>query len=184
MACRPIFKILSLIAAWILFISVLPIHAQSGSDNTQNDAYENPIFLDEPERKDPFVAGLLSWSWSGLGQFYTQNYGRGSFFLMVDILQKGLFVYGLFYYTEKYSSSDDDVVRWNDIAKRDRGIIIGYFFSLILVKALGVVDAVYSAETYNREIYFPYWKNRMRLKLSVETFDDRIEFSVGKQVQF
>ncbi len=167
-----------------LFVSVLPLHAQSDKSNTFRDAEENPIFLDEPERKDPFVAGLLSWSWSGLGQFYTQNYGRGSLFLMTDILQKGLFVYGLFYYTEKYSNSDDDVVRWNNIAKRDRGIIIGYLLSLIIVKALGVVDAVYSAETYNKEIYFPYWKNRMRLKLSVETVDDRIEFSAGKHVQF
>ncbi len=168
----------------VLFVSALPLHAQIGSSDSDKDAELNPIFLDEPERKDPFVAGLLSWSWSGLGQFYTQNYGRGSLFLMTDILQKGLFVYGLFYYTEKYSNSDDDVVRWNDIAKRDRGIIIGYLLSLIIVKALGVVDAVYSAETYNKEIYFPYWKNRMRLKLSVETIDDRIEFSVGKHVHF
>lgn len=184
MAYRPIFKAIVLIVATTLFVSALPLFAQTLSDNTHEDAGENSIFLDEPERKDPFVAGLLSWSWSGLGQFYTQNYARGSLFLMTDIFQKGLFVYGLFYYTEKYHDSDDDVVRWNDITRRDRGVIIGYFFSLILVKALGVVDAVYSAETYNREIYFPYWKNRMRLKLSVETVDDRIEFSLRKQIQF
>lgn len=184
MAYRPIFKAIALIAVAAIFFSIQPLHSQIGPGSVRDDAEENPIFLDEPERKDPFVAGLLSWSWNGLGQFYTQNYGRGSLFLMTDILQKGLFVYGLFYYTDKYRNSDDDVVRWNDIAKRDRGIIIGYLFSLILVKALGIVDAVYSAETYNREIYFPYWKNRMRLKLSVETVDDRIEFSVGKQIQF
>lgn len=184
MALKPIFKSIALIATIAIIFSTLPIYAQGSAADAREEAEDNPIFLDEPERKDPFVAGLLSWSWSGLGQFYTQNYGRGSLFLMTDILQKGLFVYGLFFYTEKYRNSEDDVVRWNDMEKRDRGIIIGYLFSIILVKVLGVVDAVYSAETYNREIYFPYWKNRMRLKLSVETVDDRIELSVGKQIQF
>jgi TM2 domain-containing membrane protein YozV len=181
---RPIFKAVALIAAVAFFASALPIQAQSSAPGAIESTETSPFFLDEPERKDPFVAGLLSWSWNGLGQFYTQNYGRGSLFLMTDILQKGLFIYGLFYYSDKYRTSDDDVVRWNDIAKRDRGIIVGYLFSLILVKVLCVVDAVNSAETYNREIYFPYWKNRIRLNLSVETTHDRFELSIGKNIQF
>ncbi len=147
---------------------------------TAGDAY----FLDEPERRDPFVAGVLSWSWTGLGHFYTQHYTRGSLFLMTDILQKGLLVYGIFHYTDKYSSSDDDIVKWQDISRRDRGIMIGYVFSLLLVKVFGVVDAVRSADDYNREIYFPYWKNRTRLRLSVETVEDGIQISMCRHLSF
>ncbi len=142
------------------------------------------IFLDEPERKDPFVAGLLSWSWTGLGHFYTQHYTRGSLFLMTDLLQKGLLIYGVFHYSDKYRSNDDGIARWENIPRRDRGIIIGYVFSMLLVKVLGVVDAVNSAETYNREIYFPYWKNRARMRLSVETAGNRIDVSMSCPFQF
>jgi len=145
---------------------------------------DESIFLDEPERKDPFVAGLLSWSWTGLGQFYTQHYTRGSLFLMTDILQKGLLIYGIFYYSDKYRSGDEEIARWEDIPRRDRGIIIGYVFSILLVKVLGVVDAVNSADAYNREIYFPYWKNRTRMRLSVETSGDRIDVSMSSPLQF
>jgi hypothetical protein len=43
---------------------------------------------------------------------------------------------------------------------------------------------VNSAETYNREIYFPYWKNRTRLRFSVETTDDRIDISLSRNLSF
>ncbi|MCX7677650.1 MAG: hypothetical protein N2316_00360 [Spirochaetes bacterium] len=170
--------------AFVFAIAAFQFSYAQAIPSQKESTAQTPYFLDEPERKDPFLAGLLSWSWNGLGQFYTQNYGRGSLFLMMDIFQKGLLVYGLFYYTDKYAASDEEVVRWNDISKKDRSIIIGYLFSIIFIKVLCVIDAVHSAETYNREIYFPYWKNRLRLQLSVETTNDRIEFSFGNHIQF
>ncbi len=135
------------------------------------DGEKTEFFLDEPERKDPFVAGLLSWEWPGLGQFYTQNYGMGSFFLLADLVQKGVLVYMLFYYSDKYTSRGGDIVKWEDMDKKDRGIIIGYVFSFLFLRVACVLDAVYSAEKYNREIYFPYWKsrNRDKVRFSLET---------------
>lgn len=166
-----------------LAVSCAEVSFAAAEPDAGASAYEG-YFLDEPERKDPFVAGVLSWSWTGLGHFYTQHYTRGSLFLMTDILQKGLLVYGIFYYTDKYRSGDDEIVKWEDMSRRDRGVIISYVFSILLVKVLGVVDAVQSADNYNREIYFPYWKNRTRLRFSVETTDDRVNISMSRHLNF
>jgi hypothetical protein len=146
----------------------------SATGNETSDSF----LIDEPERKDPFIAGLLSWSWNGLGQFYTQNYTRGSFFLAADIAQKGLLIYGIFYYSDKYSGDDGNIVKWKNISNRDKSIIIGYLFSMLLLKIACVVDAVSSAEEYNREIYFPYWKRQNHPRFSIENEDDRINVSM------
>ncbi len=145
----------------------------------QDGEVREDFYIEEPERKDPFIAGLLSWSWSGLGQFYTQEYAYGSLFLLADIAQKGVLVYMIFYYSDKYTSDNDDIVRWQDIEKRDKGIIIGYIFSMLCVKVLCIVNAVDSAEKYNREIYFPFWKNRSRVGLSLNTEDNRINIGLS-----
>ena len=137
------------------------------------------FYIEEPERKDPFIAGLLSWSWSGLGQFYTQEYTYGSLFLLADIAQKGLLVYMIFYYSDKYTSEHEDIVKWQDIERKDKGIIIGYIFSMLLVKILCIVNAVDSAEKYNREIYFPYWKNKSRVRFSLHTEGNRINIGLS-----
>jgi len=131
----------------------------------REDAGREVFFFDEPEKKDPFIAGLLSWAWPGMGQFYTQEYAKGSFFLLSDMVQKGLAVYLLFYYSDKYSSAGS-VVRWNDMSSQDRGVVISYIFSALLLKVVCVVDAVNSAEKYNREIYFPHWKSQQKLSFS------------------
>ncbi len=190
MGCKALFKAASAILLFTLAVCfpAADSMARPGfppEDPIKKETIESDsFFLDEPERKDPFVAGLLSWSWTGLGQFYTQNYARGSMFLMTDLIQKGLLVYGVFYYTDKYNSDENDIVKWDEISKRDRGIIIGYVFSILLVKVLSVLDAVHSADTYNREIYFPYWKNRTRMRLSIEANDDYINVSMSKPIEF
>ncbi len=172
-------------AALLLLISALagaqmPVSALAATRApapAQAEFDPSNFYLDEPEPKDPFVAGLLSWSWTGLGQFYTQNYARGSLFLATDIAQKGLLVYMIFYYSDKYRSGND-IVRWEDISARDRGIIIGYIFSILFVKVLSVVDAVHCADEYNREIYFPYWKHQNRTRLSIEPDRGQINVSL------
>jgi len=151
----------------------------------ENGEAEDPegLVMDEPARKDPFVAGLLSWEWPGLGQFYTQNYAIGSLFLLVDIVQKGLLVYLLFYYSDKYTQQDE-MVKWDHIESKDQAIMIGYVFSVLLVRVWCVLDAVFSAERYNREIYFPYWKyqNRNRFSFSVENEPRRINFAYTRSL--
>jgi hypothetical protein len=50
---------------------------------------------------------------------------------------------------------------------------------MLFVKVLCIVNAVDSAERYNREIYFPFWKNRSRVGLSLHTEDDRINIGLS-----
>lgn len=176
-------------AAVILFFlaRTIPLHAAERGAPLERSApvtEASSFFIDEPDRKDPFIAGVLSWVWPGLGQFYTQDYGAGSLFLLADLVQKGLLVYGAFYYSDKYSSSDNKVVRWQDMHGRDQTIIIGYVFSVLLLKVYCVVDAVYSAERYNREVYFPYWKSQTKTRFSFDVGKDGVNVAVTKSLQF
>jgi len=176
-------------AAAVLFLlaHALPLSAAGRGvppEKTEPVAEGGAFFLDEPDRKDPFIAGVLSWVWPGLGQFYTQDYAAGSLFLLADLVQKGLLVYGAFYYSDKYSSSDNEVVRWQDMRSRDQTIIIGYVFSVLFLKVYCVVDAVYSAERYNREIYFPYWKSQNKARFSLDVGKDGVSVAVTKSLQF
>jgi TM2 domain-containing membrane protein YozV len=142
-----------------------------------------PILFEEPERKDPFIAGVLSWSWSGLGQFYTQNYKKGSAFLLADLAEKGLLVYMLFYISDKYSNSDEDV-NWQDISKKDKTIVVGLLFSIFFTRVFSVIDAVDSAHDYNRLIYYPYWKSKQGFKTSFEPENKSLHISVSYPVNF
>jgi hypothetical protein len=163
-----------------LGVTMQPLFGKEVSSPEQTEEITESFYVEEPERKDPFVAGLLSWSWSGLGQFYTQEYTYGSLFLLADIVQKGVLVWMIFYYSDKYTSDDDEIVKWQDIEKKDKGIIIGYIFSMLFVKVLCVVNAVDSAEKYNREIFFPYWKHRSQVRLSLDVDDNRIQVGLSR----
>ncbi|HDP79588.1 MAG TPA: hypothetical protein ENN21_01955 [Spirochaetes bacterium] len=138
------------------------------------------FLIEEPERKDPFVAGLMSWAWPGLGQFYAQDYTMGSFFLLTNIVQKGLLVYMLFYYSDKYNVRDNEKVTWQDMEPKDKTLIIGYIFSILFIKVACVMDAVYSAENYNERVFFPYWKYKNRVRLSVEVESNRLNIALTK----
>lgn len=144
-----------------------------------DESYMGEFFMDEPDRKDPFVAGLLSWGWPGLGQFYSQDYAMGSFFLLADIMQKGLFVYMLFYYSDKYSDNDR-LVRLRDMETRDQTIIIGYVFSILVFKTVCVINALHAADVYNKDIYFPYWKSQKKSRLSFEMRPGGLNIGVAR----
>ncbi len=176
-------------AAVLVFLlaSAGPSHAAERAGPMDKNAAvveDGGFFVDEPDRKDPFIAGVLSWVWPGLGQFYTQDYGAGSLFLLADLVQKGLLIYGAFYYSDKYSSSDSGVARWQDMQRRDQTIIIGYVFSVLFLKVYCVVDAIYSAERYNRDVYFPYWKAQNKARFSLDIRQDGVNVAVTRSLQF
>lgn len=186
MGYRQVFKI-SVVA--ILIVSMFSIaFAQKDKQIQQNNqsavqSNVRPIIFEEPERKDPFIAGVLSWSWSGLGQFYTQNYKKGSAFLLADLAEKGVLVYMLFHISEKYSNSDQDV-NWSDISRKDQTIVVGLLFSIFLTRVFSVVDAVDSAHEYNKLIYYPYWKSKQGFKTSFEPENKSLHVSVSYPVNF
>ena len=139
------------------------------------------ILFDEPERKDPFIAAVLSWSWSGLGQFYTQNYKKGSAFLLADLAEKGALIYMLFYISDKYSQRDEGV-QWSSIDKKDQCIVIGLIGSIFFTRVLSVIDAVDSANNYNKTIYYPYWQSKQYFKSSDNYQKDMLQFSITKKI--
>lgn len=174
--------------ALIIVSMFSPAFAQKDKQIKQNNqaVVQNnvpPIIFEEPERKDPFIAGVLSWSWSGLGQFYTQNYKKGSAFLLADLAEKGLLVYMLFYISDRYSDTDQDV-KWSDISRKDQTIVVGLLFSIFFTRVFSVVDAVNSAHEYNRMIYYPYWKSKQGFKTSFEPENKSLHVSVSYPVNF
>lgn len=186
LAYRLLFKINILVI--ILVLSFQSVFAQKDKQIQQSNtaamtSTAPPIVFEEPERKDPFIAGVLSWSWSGLGQFYTQNYKKGSAFLLADMAEKGLLVYMLFYISDKYSSSNQDV-SWSDISRKDQTIVVGLLFSIFFTRLFSVVDAVNSAHEYNRLIYYPYWKSKQGYKTSFEPEEKSLQLSVSYPVNF
>ncbi|MBU1075870.1 MAG: hypothetical protein KKH98_01165, partial [Spirochaetes bacterium] len=58
----------------IIFFLVVMIIALSTGD----------VYSDSFQRKDPILAGVLSWYMPGLGQFYAGKYLKGSIFWVVE----------------------------------------------------------------------------------------------------
>lgn len=106
------------------------------------------------EEKDPFVAGLLSATMMGLGQFYTKEYTKGSIFVLTDFIQKGTLIWMIIALNEKYTDEDkgDQVVEWQEISDTDKSLIIGYLIFYFGSKIYCIIDAVHSANVYNKNI--------------------------------
>jgi len=84
------------------------------------------------------------------------------------MIQKGLLIYMIAYYSDKYTSTKSDTVKWKSMDAQDKTIIIGYLFSFLVLRVACVLNAVSSAETYNKEIYFPYWKSQNKVRFSFD----------------
>ncbi len=178
-----------LVSCVIMIIMAVPVEAAYGNTPVERSEKSNILSDSEdpfpyvPHRKDPFVAGVLSWSWTGLGQFYAQDYAKGSLFLMSDMAQKGLFLYMLFHLSDKYQS-EGEIVNWTDMSVQDRGLIIGLTFSILVTKVLCVIDAVDSAMDYNREVYYPYWRKKQNIDVSYNPDSGNVNLSVKRRFNF
>lgn len=117
------------------------------------------------EKKDPFVAGLLSATMMGLGQFYTKEYTKGSIFVLTDFIQKGALIWMIVALNKKYTDEDkgDQVVEWQEISDTDKSLIIGYLVFYFGSKIYCIIDAVHSANVYNENIE----KQRKSIKTSL-----------------
>jgi len=85
------------------------------------------------EKKDPFIAGLLSVTMMGLGHFYTRDYLEGSLFVLTDLLQKGMIVFLISNFSDKYTDkeTDDNVVRWSEMSDTDQGVVVGFIVFML-----------------------------------------------------
>jgi hypothetical protein len=128
----------------------LPAGAAGGSAST-NQAVPLPAAALNPRpvsRKDPLLAGVLSWSCWGLGHFYAQEYTRGSLFALADLAYKGLLVGLVIKISEKYGKGDQRV-SWSRLEGGDRALVIGYLASWIGLSLWSALDAAGYAEAYN-----------------------------------
>ncbi len=106
------------------------------------------------DEKDPFIAGLLSATMMGLGQFYTKEYTKGSIFVLTDFIQKGTLIWMIVALNEKYTDKEkgDQVVEWREITNTDKTLIIGYLVFYFGSKIYCIIDAVHSANVYNKNL--------------------------------
>ncbi len=103
-----------------------------------------------PLRKDPFVAGLLSWFMMGVGQIYVHEYWKGSLFIAADLTNKVLLILLINHINQKYGSKDEVVnVDWRSFESGTKVLIIGYLVEALGTRIFSVFDAVQSAHRYN-----------------------------------
>jgi TM2 domain-containing membrane protein YozV len=123
-----------------------------------------------PPRKDPFIAGLLSWFMMGVGQIYAQEYWKGSVFIAVSLTNKVLLVLLLSYINSKYGVSDQIVsLDWNSFDAGDKFLIVLYLAESLGLRIYNVVDAVHSAQRFNER-----YENQDAKGLSVDLDGDRL----------
>ena len=103
-----------------------------------------------PLRKDPFIAGLLSWFMMGVGQIYVHEYWKGSLFIAADLTNKVLLILLINHINQKYGSKDEVVnVDWRSFESGTKVLIIGYLVEALGTRIFSVFDAVQSAHRYN-----------------------------------
>ena len=136
--------------------------------------------LKTPPRKDPFVAGLLSWFMMGVGQIYVHEYTKGSIFIAVDLTNKVLLLLLISHINSKYSPSSNEIVNvdWSSFDAGTKFLIIAYLTESLGIRIFSVVDAVQSAQSYNDR----FSTQKDELGLSLKLNDD--EISIGYNYWF
>lgn len=130
--------------------------------------------------KDPFMAGFLSFSIWGLGQFYTKDYTKGSLFVFGDLVYKGLLVGLVIKLKNKYTDQvGDDTVVWRELDDFDKTLVIGYILTYLGLTFWSVYDAVESAHRYNRK-----YDVRSYFRLGVWPSEGRPSLYLGWHMRF
>ena len=85
-----------------IIILIFSIHfLKAGQTNSTNYPYY--------QEKDPFIAGLLSATMLGLGQFYVKEYTKGSIFVLTDLVQNGMLIWLITNFNERYANNPDKI---------------------------------------------------------------------------
>ena len=133
-----------IIICLVIILLALPIFAYTATADQYSDS-----------RKDPILAGALSWYVPGLGQIYSGAFFKGiSFFVIEETLLIGTV---LSFFELKLDVTGDINIGLNIKSKehpereeQQIGIILGAAF--IAVHFLNVIDAVNSSRKYNRSL--------------------------------
>ena len=143
---------------FIILVLILLFFTNLYSQNTNNN---NNI---QYHKKDPFIAGLLSATMMGLGQFYTKDYLSGSMFVLNDFIQKGMLILLIANFGDKYTNEEenDQIVEWKEINNVDKGIAIGFAAYYFGTRFYCIIDAMASAEKYNKNLEKEFAKDKLK----------------------
>ena len=115
-------------------------------------AMPNFLFSENYEYRNPFLAGVLSWTMPGAGQFYAKSYVKGSFFVMTEIINKSVLFLMASYLRDNYTKNTKEsvTINWSSLSLMDKGLVVGYIITSLAWKVYVSLDAIHSAEKYNR----------------------------------
>jgi len=98
-----------------------------------------PTGLQAADRKEPLVAGLLSWLFPGLGNFYAGNSGHGVRHVIIEVAGLGLLVAGAAQNTDP-----------NSLEVQGGGLIIAGLVVVVVNGVWSIFSSIKDVETYNR----------------------------------
>lgn len=134
----------------VLLLSPLQLLGDETSANNENLQVTPEVLARlRQQHRDPFLAGLLSGFYWGLGHFYAREYTKGSLFVFGDLVFKGLALGLVVKLKNKYTGAGDREIRWRELDKTDKSLVLGAVAVWLGVTALSVVDAVNSAKALN-----------------------------------
>ncbi len=137
--------------------------------------YDNVFFT---KKKDPVLGGMLSWYMPGLGQYYSEQYIKGTVFLVTEY---ALLIGGIFYFMNfDFAAGGSSGFNLKVDAKRTdlgvvetsrRNVFYGIMGAVAVIHLYNVSDAVVSARRFNRRL--DQKRNEMKRKYP------NLEFSLG-----
>ncbi len=124
----------------------------------------NQLYCNYADRKDPFLAGVLSWYMPGLGQFYAGKYLKGSIFWAVE---NTLFISALLTVADLNFSVNEEIgfqfsIKPKEtISKKQKTIGITLAASYVIFHIYNVIDAVQTTKNVNFENALKYKQSRL-----------------------
>ncbi|MDD5065933.1 MAG: hypothetical protein PHF84_02680 [bacterium] len=110
---------------------------------------------DTVNKRDPILAGVLSWYMPGLGQFYAGQYLKGSIYWVVEntlFISAVLTIADLNFSVNKDIGFQFNVKPKEYVSKKDKTIAITLAVSYIAFHVFNVIDAIRTTVTVNREM--------------------------------
>jgi hypothetical protein len=157
-------------AIYIITVVILIVFFSSWIGFAQEEVPSTSVRV-FPAEKDPFVAGLLSWLMMGTGQMYCHEYTKGSIFIAADLVDKVALVLLVSHINSKYAPSSGEIIniKWDSFDPGTKIITLLYFAGSLTLRFYNVIDAVNSANNYNRR-YF------------TQRSEEGLDFSLGQDM--
>ncbi len=122
--------------------------AKNYNDKIDKEIMDQNLRYVYQDRKDPFIAGILSWKMPGLGQVYTKKYYKGSKFMLGSIILKA---WGFYLYQdleEKYGEKSFGIT-WKELSKNDKNLVLTYGVFYLTFEIVNIFDAIHASKEYN-----------------------------------